>query len=173
MYIPGILQTKYFWRFDNAPIFKAIWLTVKDPRTNLLTEALSAKNNRKIIKISAVSWRILCGFQRNLQNPDVLCWFIIVGSDILIYNFAFFNIQKFWIFSIFLLLVTNFDWIEWKRRINWLEFQLPICLLWLHCQYLSCHSSLQTTQFSWAIQLRVSCQFVFNRKRSGKFNNIH
>ena len=41
--IPGILQTKYFWRFDNAPMFKAMWLTVKDPSTNLLTEALSTK----------------------------------------------------------------------------------------------------------------------------------
>ena len=45
--IPGILQTKYFWRFDNAPMFKAMWLTVKDPSTNLLTEALSKR--KKIV----------------------------------------------------------------------------------------------------------------------------
>ena len=56
--IPGILQTKYFWRFDNAPMFKAMWLTVKDPSTNLLTEALSTKK-KNVMKYKKIYYQTL------------------------------------------------------------------------------------------------------------------
>ena len=62
------MQTKYFWRFDNAPMFKAMWLTVKDPSTNLLTEALSTKKK----KCYEIQKNILLYFNTNLSKWESL-----------------------------------------------------------------------------------------------------